>query len=161
MDLAARDVMTEEAVSVDPELSRPELERLFLLKKVSGFPVVSKGRLVGTISRSDIVRQFCAQQSIEEATSDFYQEIAPSALGESLDSLEEIAGRAGKRLENLRVKDVMIEQLRVVGLDAPVSNIARMMIDHHIHRVLVTRDDELLGIISSLDLVKLLVTNRD
>ena len=45
--------------TVEPTLALPDLERAFLHHKVTGFPVVSDGRLVGLVgivSTMDLVR---------------------------------------------------------------------------------------------------------
>ena len=44
-----------------------------------------------------------------------------------------------------------------VGAEATVSEIAEKMLRYHLHRVLVTEDERLAGIISSSDLLGLLV----
>jgi CBS domain-containing protein len=41
-----------------------------------------------------------------------------------------------------------------VAADASIQEVGRLMIERGIHHVLVTRDGELLGIISSLDFVE-------
>ncbi|HEX9733945.1 MAG TPA: CBS domain-containing protein [Thermoanaerobaculia bacterium] len=56
-----------------------------------------------------------------------------------------------------RVADVMTPEVYHVTEDATVSEIASLMIDHHLHRLLVTRDDEPVGIISTSDLLGLLI----
>ncbi len=45
--------------------------------------------------------------------------------------------------------------------DATVSEVASTMVDNHLHRLLVTRDGKPLGIISSSDLLGLLVDEDD
>lgn len=150
----ARDLMRTEIQSVSPYMPLPDLERLFIEEKVGGFPVVSDGRLVGIISRSDVIRQLCVEQSLSESISDYYREFATEINMD--DDLEAIATRVGRRIEQLRVQDLMMTGLLTVPPDAAVDEVARLLVDHHVHRVLVTDDGQLLGIISSLDLVKLL-----
>ena len=48
-----------------------------------------------------------------------------------------------------------------VSEDATVSEIASTMLDNHLHRVLVTRDGQPLGIISTSDLLGLLIDEDD
>ena len=51
----AREVMRDRVQTVHSEMPLPELDRAFIDHKMGGFPVVDGGRLVGIVSRSDIV----------------------------------------------------------------------------------------------------------
>lgn len=59
--------------------------------------------------------------------------------------------------DDLLVSDIMSPDVVSVEEDATVSEIALRMLRDHLHRVLVVRDDEILGIISTSDLLGLLV----
>ena len=52
----ARDVMTEKVVTVGPEEDLEGLAELMVKRRVNPVPVVESGRLVGIVSRSDIIR---------------------------------------------------------------------------------------------------------
>jgi len=52
----ARDVMTEEVVSVAPDTEVEELARLMVERRVNPVPVIEAGRLVGIVSRADLIR---------------------------------------------------------------------------------------------------------
>jgi predicted transcriptional regulator len=67
-----RDVMQIRIHAVPPEMPLAQLEQEFLDKRVSGFPVVDDGQLIGVVSRSDIVRQLEVERQLAENTSDFY-----------------------------------------------------------------------------------------
>lgn len=159
MPLTARDVMKTSVKTVEPDVLLTDLERRFIAEKVSGYPVVERDRLVGIVSRSDIVRQLCVEQSLAESVSDYYHGAGDGA-GAPPGELGEIADRVGERLETLRVRDVMIRKLITVGPDLPVAQVARAMADHGIHRVPVTDGDRLVGIISTIDLVRLVADGR-
>lgn len=53
-----RDIMTANVITVGPETTVEETAKLFASKHVNPIPVVHEGKLVGIISRSDIVRIF-------------------------------------------------------------------------------------------------------
>jgi CBS domain-containing protein len=157
--LTARDVMQPEVQTVHPEMPLVELDRAFIDRAVGGFPVVDKGQLVGIVSRSDIVRQLYVEQSLAEMVSDYYHQVEMSP-GVPTQSLKEIGDEVGERLESLHVKDVMIRKLFTVPATATVQEVARVLADHHIHRVPVTDAGRLVGIITALDLVRLLSEGR-
>jgi hypothetical protein len=48
--------MTRNPITIEPETSILEAARLMLTHKISGLPIVSKGRLVGMITESDLFR---------------------------------------------------------------------------------------------------------
>ena len=52
----ARDVMTAKVVTIGPDKELESLAELMVKRRVNPVPVVEDGRLVGIISRSDIVR---------------------------------------------------------------------------------------------------------
>lgn len=59
------------------------------------------------------------------------------------------------------VGDLMTPEVYNVTEDASVAEIASLMVDYHLHRLLVTRDEEPVGIISSSDLLGLLIDEDD
>ena len=59
--------------------------------------------------------------------------------------------------EDLQVGEIMTPTIFSVGEDATVSEVASVMLRGHLHRLLVTRDDRPIGIVSSSDLLGLLV----
>lgn len=159
MTLTARDVMSPKVSSVSPEMSLPDLERALIDERLSGFPVVEHGRLVGIVSRSDVVRQLCVEQTMAENLSDFYADPV-GIVQAALESFEAIGQRVGTRIESLRVKDVMIHDLITVAPDAPLREVASTLVEGRIHRVPVVDASRLVGIVSSLDLVKLIAEDR-
>jgi len=159
MDLTAIDVMRRNVSVVDSEMLLPQLERAFIERRVSGFPVVDDGRLVGIVSRSDIIRQLCVERSVAEMTSDFYRDeqgfhVVP------METFEQVADRVGERIEELRVKDVMIRDIIHVDPTQSLRVVAQILVDKRIHRVPVTDDGRLVGIISALDVVQLIADDR-
>ncbi len=65
------------------------------------------------------------------------------------------------RLENLTVKDAMHDQIVTCRIDTPVSAVAADMVRHHIHRVIVVDGDHPVGVVSSLDIVRLVAATPD
>jgi CBS domain-containing protein len=157
--LRIRDVMTSDVRSVGPEMRLPRLERAFIEARVSGFPVVSGGQLVGIVARSDVVRLLCVERSVAETVSDFY--VDPGAFQEeTAESFESIGRRLGARVESLTVQEAMVRDIVSVSPDDPVRQVAALLVKRHIHRVPVVDAGKLVGIVTSLDLVRLLAEDR-
>ena len=59
---------------------------------------------------------------------------------------------------DMRVQDIMTRDVHTVSEDAPASEVARLMRNRHLHRLLVTRNrsGRPVGIVSTMDLLKLI-----
>lgn len=55
-----RDVMTEDPITVTPEALASDVATLLVDRDISRVPVVDDGRLVGIVSKSDIVRMLAS-----------------------------------------------------------------------------------------------------
>lgn len=159
MDLIASEVMRRSIQTVSARLPLPELERAFIQKGVSGFPVVDGDQVVGVVSRTDIVRQLELERQSATRTSDYYRDASGFHEIPLLTS-EHVADRVGERMEELTVGDVMHRQLFAVPPSQPLRAIAETMVDNQIHRVLVTHEGGLLGVISTSDFVHLYAQGR-
>lgn len=155
MTISAKDVRLAKVVTVEPTLSALELERLFERERISGAPVVEKGRLVGVVSRADLTRALAEADDQAGALLDYYGEVAGASAGP-----EERARLTGEKAERLSVKDLMSTRIVSVEPDQSLRDVAKTLTTHRIHRVLVAQDCRLLGVISSLDLVQLIADGR-
>jgi len=157
--LNVRDLMQSRVHTVPPGMPLAELDQEFIDKRVSGFPVVDAGQLVGIVSRADIVRQLELERQLAENVSDFYWDRS-GFHEEPVESIQQIANRFGQSLEGLHVRDLMSQHLVVVSADDSLTVLAQRFVEHHIHRVLVVDHGRLEGIVSTLDLVKLFADKR-
>ncbi len=152
----ARDLMTTHVTTVTPAMSLSELESALLSEGVGGAPVVVDGRVVGVVSRSDIVRELAEERErAEEAVAEYFVEPVSGASAARNLLLKE-SDLIAQQMAKLTVRDIMRTRVIHVGPDASAVDVARQLVRYRVHRVLVTENEELLGIISSLDLVHLL-----
>ena len=159
MTVSVGEIMTSEVRTVGPELRLLALDRLFLKDKISGYPVVDDGQMVGVVSRSDIIRQLVVEQSLAEHASDYYRGQLGSTGLES--SLEEIAQRIGRRFESLRVRDVMIRKVVSVSADESASQAAQLMVERRIHRLPVVDDGHLVGVLTTFDITRWVAAQKE
>jgi len=162
-----RDAMRPKVVSIAPDESLAELERVLLEERLGGLPVVERGRLVGVASRSDILRLLGAERAVAEAQADFYREFhddpfAPSerAAREEAEQREGIEEQIAHRMATLRVRDAMTADVVTVDAAAPLREAAARMAERGIHRVVVTEDGRLAGVLGALDVVRLVGEGR-
>jgi CBS domain-containing protein len=152
--MLARDVMNERVLTVPADWTARELAEFLTDNEISGAPVVDEeGHVVGVVSLSDLARS-----EIEEGRL-IPDRSSPDYWVRSFD--DEIAAEdlQGLRVEHEgpTVREIMNPAVFSVDEDTPVSEVARSMIHSRIHRVLVTRGRKIVGIISTTDLLGLLV----
>ncbi len=160
MVLLARDVMQRNVGIIDADSSLMQLEGAFDEAGVSGFPVVDGGRVVGVVSRADVLHQLGRKWGGEPRLSTFYADLANFETEHALESFADAAARGGKPVEELRVCDLMTPSVVTVAPDTTLHDLSRTLIEHQIHRVLVTDGGTLVGVVSSLDVVRLVAEQR-
>jgi acetoin utilization protein AcuB len=58
MRLTVADVMTRTVVTVEPDRDAREAAEIMLFNKIGALPVIERGRLVGIVTETDLVRAF-------------------------------------------------------------------------------------------------------
>jgi predicted transcriptional regulator len=152
-NLTARDVMNEQVMAVRVDMTVGELAAFLAERQITGAPVLDReGHLVGVVSLMDIAESGAAGFAVERdpGSADFYVRGWEDKMNP--DEVRRL------RIENedLLVRDIMTPTVFTIGDDTPVARIARAMIAGRIHRLLVTRLGRVVGIVTSLDLLKLL-----
>ncbi|MDX1631136.1 MAG: CBS domain-containing protein [Thermoanaerobaculia bacterium] len=156
-----RDLMTEELLTVRKEMSTTDLARFLEEHEISGAPVVDEdGRPVGVVSSIDLVRLASERVERPANAAPFYR----SSLED--ENLMELYGRrelptTDQTWGDISVEDIMTPAVQSVPVDSSVQEVASIMVAGHFHRLLVEEDGELVGIVSSLDLLKVLAESRD
>jgi predicted transcriptional regulator len=144
-----KDVMNPDIMTVSDDMTTDELVRYLAEREISGAPVVdSQGHLIGVVSMTDIGRHLAEPSDFASSgRSEFYRDTADEV------TLEELGQRyVGERTATVR--DVMTPVIHQVSVTASVAEAARIMIENHIHRLVVTQGKEPVGIISSIDLLR-------
>jgi predicted transcriptional regulator len=145
-----KEVMNPDIMTVPDDMTTDDLVRYLTEREISGAPVVdNQGHLIGVVSMTDVGRHLAEPSEFASSgLSEFYRGTA----GE--ETLEEL----GQRYVEARaatVRDVMTPAIHQVPVNAPVAEAARLMVEHHIHRLVVTQGKEPVGIITSMDLLKI------
>lgn len=152
--ITATDLMNPEVLTVRDDLAIDDLAAFLLDNEISGAPVVDEdGRLVGVVSLADVAAVTAESSEAPPGlpTAGFFSQGFGAASMDELDELEVDVD------EELTVADIMNPEIYSVGEDATASEVASLMLDSHIHRVLVLQGEAVVGIISTSDLLGLLV----
>jgi CBS domain-containing protein len=150
--IRAHDIMSSPVITATT--MRPVTETAALLREhqISGCPVLDhRGQLVGVISRADILDYALSVEG--GALTPMLRTLV--ATGEEVEE-EEVYAPIDDSFEVPQTQDVMSPEPVTVDEQASVGEVARIMSEERVHRVVVTRDGRLAGIITSLDLVKVL-----
>lgn len=150
--------MNSEVLTVRADMSVPELSAFLVAKEISGAPVVDDGgRPIGVVSLTDVAAAATGSSTIanERRRPNFYLRDLQEAYNE--EDLHKLHIEGGG---DLQVADIMTSAVYSVEEDDSVAEIAATMLKGHLHRVLVTRGEEIVGIISTSDLLGLLVEER-
>lgn len=142
--------MNPEVLTVRDDMSVRELASFLIDNEISGAPVAdAEGRLVGVVSLVDIAALASGDGPRRGDGAGFFGPDWDDGLDE--EDMEELDQ------DGLRVADIMTPQIYSVQEDSTVSEIASRMLKGHLHRLLVTREDRAVGIITTSDLLGLLV----
>ena len=144
-----KDLMSPDIMTVADDMTIDALARYLTEREISGAPVVDgQGHIIGVVSMTDIGRNLAEPADDESSrSSGFYRDI-PADL-----TLEDLGQRYVEE-RAFTVRDVMTPVIHQVPVTASAAAAARLMIDQHIHRLVVTEGQEPVGIITSLDLLK-------
>lgn len=152
--LTAKDIMNPNVFSVREDLTTHELAAFFTDKMISGAPVLShSGQLIGVVSLSDIVRN--DSQRVRMVTNKVQSETSLHGW-EGKANQDEIEELHIETDDSLTVRDIMTPIVFEVGEQVSVTEMADLMIEGRIHRLFVTRDAQLVGIVTALDMMKVL-----
>lgn len=154
--ITAIDLMNPEVLTVSEDMTVQELAAFLQENEISGAPVEDRnGRLVGVVSVVDVARAASFEGYLRLAAPDYFGR--PAKTHEREENVEEAVDVGEIEGLSLRVADIMTPALYSVEEDTPVSSIADVMLHGHLHRVLVLRGQKLVGIVTSSDLLGLLV----
>jgi len=176
--LRLRDIMTTETVTLTPDMTVREAMELLGRHHVSGAPVVSGGELVGVVSGTDLMSFAAALSGVptendtneqrgewseasmsddieagNEPASSFFSDLWDDAGAEVTGRIDSPSAPEWNVLEEHDVSELMTRTpLATLGPDATAESAADVMRTKGIHRVLVTEDGKLVGIVSALDI---------
>ena len=150
--LTAADVMTTPVLTVPDDWELERLASFFVENNVSGAPVTdASGEVIGVVSMTDIVRHNSVPVR-EGQTQDTHEYYLASSGRQYSD--EEMQGFHIQVSSGVTTRDLMTPMVFKVAEDASVQEVAGIMISGGIHRVLVSGKHQMLGIVTALDLLK-------
>ena len=152
--LTVNDVMQQEVLAVDADWPLDKLAGFLVDNSISGAPVTDeKGELVGVVSLTDLVRHnnMTEKNTGLDSTHDVYLYELERHM-----SHEEMRVFHTQYESPVQVREIMTPMIFRVSEDDSVQSVADTMLKGGIHRVFVTRDNMLTGIVTSLDMLQVI-----
>ncbi|MBI5652299.1 MAG: CBS domain-containing protein [Chloroflexi bacterium] len=129
--------MTSDPVTIDPQTTLPEANRLMKECGIRRLPVVDNGRLVGIVTLGDV------------------REASPScATSLSIYELNYLIAR-------LTVGHIMTREPITIAPDSSIEAAARLMLEHKVSSLPVVDGTKVVGIITESDIFRLLVNEGE
>jgi len=153
-NLTAKDLMNQDVLSVSVDWPIDKLSDFFIENSISGAPAISEdGKLVGVVSLTDIVRH--KSMPFKNPQPDVPHEYYLHAP-ERQYSQAEIESFRVEAESLVTVLDIMTPMTFNINEDTDLQQVADAMIRGRIHRVFVTRDEVLVGIITTMDMLRVI-----
>ncbi len=183
--LTLREIMSDEVVTVGLETTLRDAIEILRAAEVSGLPVVSGDRVVGVLSVNDVLdfevetpsvpterpRQIewggvededagLESEAGEAPPAAFFIGMWADAGADVFERFDTVEGPEWDILEEHDVSEAMTTVVYALEPDTEVPDAAAYMLEKGIHRVLVMEDRRLLGIVSSMDVVRAVAERR-
>jgi CBS domain-containing protein len=142
--------MVPNPISLRDDATVPEAVALMTDRGFSAAPVIDQaGRPVGVLSRTDVLIHEREQVRHAMPAEDYHSE------GRSRHSRHE--GFSIEIVDSTRVRDIMTPTLFTVNVNTAAADVVKRMCELKVHHLFVVDDDDsLVGVISSLDIVRCL-----
>jgi predicted transcriptional regulator len=152
--LTARDVMNPNVISVPGDWTIEELSQFLIDKAITGAPVKDEnGKLIGVVSLTDIVRHDSLAEINLHADEphDYYVHGWEDRLAP-----EELSSFHVEDKPQAFVRDVMTPMIFKVDENTSIQEVADTMIGGRVHRLLVTHAGRVVGIVTTMDMLKVI-----
>lgn len=147
---SAKDLMTTDVKTVQADWPLDRVAQFLIDHDISGAPVVDGDRLVGVISLTDLARyNSSAGEPATERPSAYYRHELEGQY-----SKEDMNNLYVTESDETRAEHVMTPQVYDVNEHTSIQQVAQVMHKGGIHRVFVTKNGEIRGIITALDMLK-------
>jgi len=161
----ARDIMQTQVITLSPSMPIETAVETFEDLHISGAPVVDeRGTIVGMLSAFDIAKSEHLQSGaiqtgggdyegmeMEGDRDDDDEDDEPLSFDEVILSMNDFSPATTGRT---RVGEWMTHEIVSVGPECGLRAICRLMVKEHVHRVPVVKNGRLVGIITTLDIVR-------
>jgi CBS domain-containing protein len=156
--MTVRDIMWPHVMAVAPDTDVRDLVHMLAANRISGVPVIDRdGDLVGVVSATDVVALAAYGHDASRrraAGEEGAQDEETASYWRNMESPIEYVMGSVTNVPEFKVSDIMTAAVFSVPSTTPVSELANFLLRGRIHRALVVDDGELVGIVSTFDVLK-------
>jgi CBS domain-containing protein len=147
--VVAKDIMRSDIVTLGYATPLSEVERKLSDHRISGAPVVDEsGHIIGIVSLKDLVERYAESPDAHPRRGHgFFHLSSEEMLEDDFESFE-----VPEESEET-ASDIMTGEIYSVETTDGLRDIARTMVEHKVHRVLVKEDGRYVGLISTLEIL--------
>lgn len=173
-----REMMSRDVQALHPADTLREAAEVLTTEHISGAPVVEGNEVVGVLSSTDILDFVASHPGTprrrdrqtawgdfegrggyppaeeDESASVYFTELWADAGAEVMERFEQSDSPEWNVLAEHDVSEAMSRGLFALPPEASADEAARYLLEHEIHRVLVLEDDELVGVVTTSDVVR-------
>jgi predicted transcriptional regulator len=151
MTVLAYEIMTPSVKAVPQSWTMDRLARFLTDNEITGSPVTDdSGEIVGIATLKDIT-EFRWNASREKTTENRMTDEEQQEARRLRMVIFEEMGKVP-----VEVRDIMTPIVLSVDEQTPVQDIADMMMEEHLHRIFITREKKITGIVTTYDMLKLI-----
>ena len=150
--IRARDIMTQDVITVAPETDITEAARALLQHGINGMPVVDEhGELVGIICQSDLVtlQKKIRLPSVFTLLDSFIPVRSTKAIDKEMNKIAAIT-----------VAQAMTAKPITIGPETGIEEIASLMVEKNFHTLPVVEAGKLVGVVGKRDVLATLIPAR-
>lgn len=149
MAVTARDIMTPSVKAVPQNWTMQQLAHFLTDNEITGSPVCDDDqRIIGIVTLKDI-----AEFRWNQANTEAENQLSPEERDEAR-RLKQLMFDGMSRMP-VEVRDIMTPSVMSVEESTGVRTIADIMMAEHLHRIFVTENETITGIITTYDMLKL------
>ena len=143
--LKAKNIMTENVITVRAEATVEELARLLMEHKISGVPVVDDaGKIEGIVTENDLIRK---NKRLHIPTIirlfDAYLMVGSKSMEKEI-----------KNMAATTVDEICTRKVVSITEETSLDEIATIMAEQHVHLLPVLSDGSVVGIVGKADMVR-------
>lgn len=149
-ELKAADIMQTNVITVTEDAPLSEVETLLSENRITGMPVTDEaGELVGVISVTDLIERYTEDSDARPRRGRGFYDVTTYGLEEEDLETFEVPKESEETAGSLMTAEVL-----TVKAETPLRLVAKEMVKHKVHRLLVSEGRKTVGIISTMDLLR-------
>ncbi len=151
--IIAQDIMTEDMLTAYEGWTIHRLADFFIKHQISAAPVIaSDHELVGIVSVSDVFRfNNMNERDKGHILRNHYRDSCGQHINE-----EDLRSWVKDADKNCTVHQIMTPEVIAVEKGASIHEVTGVLLGHHIHRVFVTENKKIIGVITAMDVLRVL-----